>query len=112
MINVQCSLCGEKNNFKVIYPQNFKENSFTPEIFSARRIPDNIHYQIVKCSRCGLVRSNPILEQEKIFKLYEKSHFKYLEEINNIRETYGKYLLKLDTFRVNKNRLLENGVSP
>lgn len=94
MINQTCAIC-EKNNFTILYRENFDVKKVNSRIFSARRLPDRIHYRIVKCKNCNLVYSTPILEYEKIEKLYKKSFTSYDEHLENLKETYGYYLKEL-----------------
>lgn len=85
---VTCPICGSDKNFQTLYKKNFKISDLNVEIFSARRLPDKIHYRLVKCKNCGLVRSNPVADINKLSKLYEKSLFTYDDEINNLTLTY------------------------
>ncbi|OGK23188.1 hypothetical protein A3H80_04025 [Candidatus Roizmanbacteria bacterium RIFCSPLOWO2_02_FULL_37_19] len=108
MIQQRCALCGT-DDFTILYPANFKVHDIDAKIFSARRLPDRIHYQIVKCNKDGLIYSTPILEYKKIEKLYRKSFTTYDEHIKNLNETYGYYLKELNRFKSKKSRLLEIG---
>lgn len=108
MITQTCAICG-KNNFKILYKENFDVKKINSRIFSARRLPDRLHYQMVKCLNDDLVFSTPILEYDKIEKLYKKSFTTYGEHLENLRDTYGFYLKKLGNYRVKKGRLLEIG---
>ncbi len=94
MINQVCAICGE-NNYSILYPENFDVNQINSRIFSARRLPDRVHYQMVKCKNDGLVYYTPILEYEKLEKLYKKSFVSYDEHLENLKETYGFYLKEL-----------------
>jgi SAM-dependent methyltransferase len=105
----RCALCNTNDNAKEVYPAYFDISHFNSEIFSARRIPDRIHYRIVKCNGCGLVRSDPIADAATIGKLYRESSFDYSAEVNCLRRTYGHYLEKLEAFKVRKGSLLEIG---
>jgi SAM-dependent methyltransferase len=87
---VFCPICGQKNNFNIVYPANFKFSDLNVRIFSARRLPDKIHYRLVKCKKCGLVRSNPVADIKHLNKLYQRSLMTYDEEINNLVTTYIK----------------------
>ena len=98
MITQLCAIC-ERNNYKILYPENFEIKKINEKVFSARRLPDKIHYRIVKCNKCGLVYSNPILEYGKIEKLYKKSFTSYDEHIENLKQTYGFYLKELSLYR-------------
>lgn len=104
----KCAVC-ENNNYRVVYKANFNINNLTAKTFSARRIPDRIHYQIVKCKKCGLVYSNPILEYSEIEKLYKKSKYTYGEYEDDLNKTYGRYLKKLVDKLPAKEKLLEIG---
>lgn len=85
---VACPICGNDKNFEILYQKNFKLSDLNVKIFSARRLPDKIHYRLVKCSKCGLVRSNPVTDIKQLSKLYEKSLMTYDLEINNLVLTY------------------------
>ena len=104
----ECAIC-EQDKYTVLYPANFSEKQLTAKTFSARRMPDRIHYQIVRCNRCGLIYSNPILELAKINDLYKQSKYTYKEHEENLIDTYGYYLKTLVTSVSKKNNLLEIG---
>ncbi|OGK16191.1 hypothetical protein A2774_04930 [Candidatus Roizmanbacteria bacterium RIFCSPHIGHO2_01_FULL_39_12c] len=111
MIKQVCAIC-EKNNYTVLYPENFDIAKINSRIFSARRLPDRIHYRIVKCKNCNLVYSTPILEYAKIEKLYKKSFTSYDEHLENLQETYGYYLRELNKFRNSKLETRNNFQKP
>jgi len=104
-----CPICGLQAAKKELYPQNFKISQINHKIFSARRLPDGLHYRIVKCSQCGLVFSDPILNQNQISHLYNQSFFTYQDRVNDLAKTYGYYLKRLENYQVNKDKLLEIG---
>lgn len=108
MIRQKCALC-EKDDFRILYKANFDIKQIDEKIFSARRLPDRLHYRIVQCRKCGVVYSNPILEHTILEKLYKKSVLDYGEHIANLQKTYGFYLRKLEKFGIRKNRILEIG---
>ena len=59
MKEINCAIC-QNSNYKILYKPNFDIKKVDYNIFSARRLPDKIHYRIVKCKKCGLIYSNPI----------------------------------------------------
>jgi SAM-dependent methyltransferase len=105
----KCALCETFGNAAEIFHANFSTQSFNPETFSARRLPDKIHYRIVKCNTCGLVRSDPIVEQAILAKLYKESRQTYDAEVKNLEITYSRYLERLDRYLSHKGHLLEIG---
>lgn len=107
--NIPCALCGEKQNYTVLYESNFTARDFTVKTFSARRLPDKIHYQIVRCNRCGLVRSTPTASVERINTLYEESELTYNTEIDNLIQTYLASMEPILSKLPQKARILEIG---
>lgn len=108
MINQTCAIC-EKSNFEIKYKENFDLKNVDAKTFSARRLPDRVHFQIVRCNNCGLLYSTPILPYKKIENLYKKSFTSYTEHTQNLSASYGYYLRQLDKLGVKKGRLLEIG---
>lgn len=109
MQETQCAICEKKGNYSVLYKANFDYSDLNRKIFSARRNPDHIHYQLVKCKNCGLVYSNPIAQEDKLNDLYVKSEFTYDPQVANLNETYGYYLQKAESYLPSKERILDIG---
>ena len=112
LLPTSCAICGSEANAIEMYPSNFSPQDFTPEIFSARRLPDKIHYRIVRCQSCGLVRSDPVIDPETLATLYAKSIQTYDAEVTNLMDSYVRYLDKAVGALFggsNKGRLLEIG---
>ena len=86
----RCAICNTQENTLQLYTANFDLQYFNPAVFSARRLPDRIHYRIVKCKKCGLVRSDPVVDICKLSQLYVHSNFDYTKELVNLGFTYAK----------------------
>ena len=84
-----CAICGTATAADELYPANLDQAAFTAEVFSARRLPDQLHYRMVRCRSCGLVRSDPVLGAEALAELYKDSTFDYGEELEGLHATYG-----------------------
>lgn len=111
MIDTQCVVCGNNKKTKVLYKSTFNNRKFNSNIFSARRTPDKLHYRLLKCSKCGLIFSNPIFSKKKIDDLYLKSEFNYAPESKYLKKTYF-YYFKKKLLKDNKNlnlKILEIG---
>jgi 2-polyprenyl-3-methyl-5-hydroxy-6-metoxy-1,4-benzoquinol methylase len=91
-IKKHCLFCKDKENIIELYPQTFTDKDLTPEVFSARRTMDNLHYKIVRCKNCGLVFSQEILPPEALENLYSKSKITYGEYTDIIRKDYWQGL--------------------
>jgi len=109
LVSTRCAICQTLGNTSELYPANFDIHSINPEIFSARRLPDRLHYRLVRCNQCGLVRSDPVAPPHVLAGLYKQSAFTYTREVENIKQTYGRYLTRLTKYGVQKNELLEIG---
>lgn len=110
-VRTACPLCGSSkdSDFSILYSANLAENSLKTEVFSARRLPDKIHYQLVKCNNDGLVRSTPTFPSSIATTLYRKSKMNYQDEVNNLIESY---VLNLEPIlnKLNKDaKILEIG---
>ena len=105
----RCAICNTEGNAAEVYPTNLDLEAFNPSVFSARRLPDRIHYRVVRCNSCGLIRSDPVADAEVLAQLYEQSSFDYEEEVANLQLTYGRYLSKLKQHGARKGMLLEIG---
>jgi len=103
----KCAVCKNSGNYEILYKENFNKKKVDEKVFSARRMPDKLHYRLVKCKKCGLIYSNPILEEKEIKDLYTKAQLTYDKEIDNLKITYGRYLQ--NKVPVNKGKILEIG---
>jgi SAM-dependent methyltransferase len=104
-----CAICATNGNATELYAANFTSSDLSPAVFSARRLPDRIHYRMVRCNRCGLVRSDPVADSDVISQLYAESTFDYGAELDNLAATYGNYLQRLNRYIPTKDALLEIG---
>jgi SAM-dependent methyltransferase len=90
----RCAICGGEGGVDELYPPTLAETSFNRHVFSARRLPDRVHYRVVRCRACGLVRSDPVADQSTLSALYATAGFAYEAEVPNLRRTYGRYLAR------------------
>ena len=113
MTDTHCPICEERDDDKILYKERLPSNWLNPALYySAREVrpgKHNTRFQIVKCRRCGLIRSNPIAPLDKISEAYRQSYVGYQDEMDNLKNTYGHYLMELSRFQPNKGRLLEIG---
>lgn len=105
----RCAICGSEGNATELYPARLGPDSFSAEVFSARRLPDGVHYRLVTCRSCGLVRSDPAADPERIARIYSESAFDYDDEVENLTATYGRHLRSLASLGAAGGSLLEIG---
>ena len=68
-----------------------------------------MHYRMVRCNRCGLVRSDPVIDFTVMTELYRASTFDYGEELDGLRLTYGAALDRLGEVVPSKTGLVDIG---
>jgi len=104
-----CAICQTENNATELYRANFDPEAFSPAVFSARRMPDRIHYRMVRCNTCELVRADPVADPAQVAALYHQSSFDYSQEVENLARTYSAYLARLGRHGARKGSILEIG---
>jgi SAM-dependent methyltransferase len=109
LVATSCAICGPGAASTLLYPPNFTEDDLTAEVFSARRLPDRIHYRMARCNQCGLVRSDPVVAPGRLGRLYAESTFDYDAEVGDIRATYSRYMDRLRALGGRQRTLLEVG---
>lgn len=86
--SMPCALCGSTCDGHIKYKENFRAQDLNDKVFSARRLPDRIHYQILFCPQDGMVFSSPVLPREHAAQLYARSSFSYADEVRHLTATY------------------------
>lgn len=86
-----CLMCPAGTPATQIFPQSADVEHLAGGDFAARKTHARRHYRIVKCDRCGLVRSSPILDETTIGHLYEESAFTYGDVSALLNKTYLRY---------------------
>jgi SAM-dependent methyltransferase len=109
MIKTNCIICGKKEKIKELFPATFGSSDINQKTYSARRVPDRVHYRMVKCDNCGLVFSSPILPPDKITGLYKKSECTYTDQVIYIANTYLKLFSEIKNYLPQKPKVLEIG---
>lgn len=109
MIKTICAVC-ETNRFtKELYKQTFHEKDLSGSTYSARRLPDQVHYRLVRCLKCGLIFSSPILPVKIISQLYRKSICNYNEQVPYLIQTYMQVFNKVKEQLPKNPKILEIG---
>jgi SAM-dependent methyltransferase len=105
----RCAICVREAGATERWPASFDPDAFNARVFSARRLPDRVHYRMVTCDACGLVRSDPVAADELLARLYASSSFDYEGEVASLQATYGRALGWLQARSPHRDALLEIG---
>ena len=108
LVPTRCAICQTEGGADEVYAANVDSDRLDDAIFSARRSPDGIHFRLVRCRTCGLLRSDPVVTPEHLARLYMRSHFDE-SEVPNLRRTYRRALAELERHGARKGALLELG---
>lgn len=94
LLETGCPFCGPAP-YTVVHPARLDTAAITAHSFSARRTRRRQHYRTVRCSNCGLVRSNPVLTEADLSRLYGESEFLYAAETRFAAATYADLVRSL-----------------
>ena len=114
MRKTECALCRTQSDHTILYAENLPTAGISSVEYDSRRMRDYMHFQIVKCKTCNLVRSDPIIDTELIDNLYEQSDCSYTTKKENepLARTYGRYLENIvNSYDVNRSSYLDIGCS-
>ena len=112
LLSTRCAICLTETHDREMYRANFRPEDLNPEVFSARRLPDRLHYRMVTCSQCGLMRANPVLSQQALSALYAQSHGHHPQLSQAAADTYVRYFEENFTPFPTQGRILEIGCGP
>ncbi len=101
----------KSEDYRVLFPERIEWSTLSAYEFSARRKRSLQHYRIVRCTTCGLVRSDPVLSDQDLAVLYSGSEFLYQEESSFAARTYAALVTPYFAMfrRPEQIRLLEIG---
>jgi SAM-dependent methyltransferase len=109
MIHTTCPIDGTDNHDVEVYPATFDLSRVSTETYSARRVPDRMYYRMVRNTRTGCLRADPILDDETVLALYRGAKLNCQEVSEYATETYLRYLQKALKLLPDKRGMLEIG---
>ncbi|WP_345079117.1 class I SAM-dependent methyltransferase [Nemorincola caseinilytica] len=91
-ITKECLFCNSTNeaDHPIVYQKNFRDEDLDAGVFSARRTADHFHYDMVRCSKTGLLFSRHILDDEALNELYKGSVVTFGEQTEFIKRDYWR----------------------
>lgn len=114
LTSTKCAICNSFNNSTLLFHERLPRNTLNEVSYAPRRRRDFFHYKIVKCKNCGLLRSDPLIDENELEKIYFDSKCAYTDENENIplKKTYGHYFTNaLRKYNVRKDSFLDIGCS-
>jgi SAM-dependent methyltransferase len=83
-----CIICGDNDAVRMLYPASMTVDQATAKIFSARRLPDRLHPEMMRCDQCGLVFPRRQADTALLKSLYEDSTYLYADLAPFITKNY------------------------
>jgi hypothetical protein len=110
----KCAICNSFDNSRIIFPQRLPAHNLDASPYAPRRKRDFFHYRIVECKNCGLLRSDPLINENELKQFYFDSECTYTDENENVplKKTYGNYFRNiLKKYNIGKESFLDIGCS-
>lgn len=103
---ISCPICGVLAGYAVRYEANFDPRRLD---FAARKDTAHMHFRYVVCDGCGLIYSNPIIEDAAIVELYRISNFIDEPHLDNMIKDYVAEVDKIVHLLPRRGKMLEVG---
>lgn len=106
LIKIDCPICGIDTPYDVKYEANFELESLD---FAAKKTSKHMFFRNVKCKKCKLIYSNPIIPFEQIKKFYQVTYFLELNQLEIMADDYERLFYKYVPNINEKTNVLEVG---
>jgi len=90
-----CPVCGNEDETTVFAEANYDLSRLDDYAFASRKIPEYMHYRLIRCPACELVYANPVPVAQSLATAYEDASFDSGEEAACAAKTYGRLLRSL-----------------
>jgi SAM-dependent methyltransferase len=87
-----CPLCGTVDQSDVFLKENYDLDRLTHSAFSSRKLPEYMHFRLMRCSRDDLVYASPTPTLETLAEAYREASFEASKESEYAAKTYVKFL--------------------
>ena len=87
-----CPLCGTVDRSSVFLEANYDLDRLTHSAFSSRKLPEYMHFRLMRCSLDDLVYASPTPTLETLAEAYREASFEASKESEYAAKTYIEYL--------------------
>src|SRR5208282_3759483 len=88
----RCPVCGSTDDSVIFAESNFNEGRLNRYSFASRKLPELMHYRLVRCLRCDLLYASPAPRIEYLQVAYNEADFDSSPEASDASFTYIKQL--------------------
>lgn len=92
LIERPCPVCGPGAPYAVFAPADFDEARLTEYSFASRKIPELMHYRLLRCGRCDVLYASPAPKAADLAAAYKTAQFDSGEEAGFAAATYAAEL--------------------
>jgi len=89
-----CPVCSSTDESKVFAEERLDFARLDAFAFASRKVPEYMHFRLLRCPTCDLLYSSPILPLQSIDSAYEEAAFDSAGEAACAARTYGQLLSK------------------
>lgn len=87
-----CPVCGSGDDSRVFAEARYDLAALDRHAFASRKLPEYMHYRLVRCPTCDLVYASPAPSAEGLARAYDEAAFDSAEEARCAARTYGRLL--------------------
>lgn len=87
-----CPVCGDADDSRVFAEASYDLAGLDRHAFASRKIPEYMHYRLVRCPTCDLVYASPVPSAEGLARAYDEAAYDSGEEARAAARTYGRLL--------------------
>jgi len=90
--NRSCPICHSTDNANIWLNANVDESRFNEYSFASRKIPEDMHFQMLQCLECDVLYTSPAPESEWLNQAYSEASYDSNEEATYAAKTYSTLL--------------------
>lgn len=87
-----CPVCGDTDDTRVFAEARYDLATLDEHAFASRKLPEYMHYRLVRCPTCDLVYASPVPSAEGLARAYDDAAFDSAEEARCAARTYAGLL--------------------
>ncbi|WP_284643869.1 class I SAM-dependent methyltransferase [Paenibacillus silviterrae] len=96
VISRSCPVCDNGENYELYAKANYDLSKLDEFAFASRKMPEYMHYNLVKCNECDTVYANEIIHEIlNLTTLYEEAAYDSMEEAYYASKAYARLLPKV-----------------
>lgn len=104
-----CPVCGSGDQSRVFAEANYDLAKLDEFAFASRKLPEYMHYRLVRCPGCDLLYASPVPDAGTLVRAYEEAGFDSGEEAACAARTYGRLLHSVAGFLPHRDRAVDVG---